>query len=171
VLCANLGVGCFPSTAAAVISGSVPGRLDPHSVSVLTRYLIALNYGNANVMGFEPNPQLLFGMSFTPARVSTLPTESPSANQYTLQPVQVDCSLLETVFTILKHTSGNIKDLCSYHWDGQAGPNVLQYAVSFSVRDCEDGVCGLLTIYHIIRRQQRRALGAGSRGRTSTRHI
>jgi hypothetical protein len=35
---------------------------------------------------------------------------------------------------------------------------MLQYAVSFSVRDCEDGVCRLLTIYHIIRRQQRRAL-------------
>jgi len=31
VLFANLDVGCFPVIADAVISGSVSGRLDPHS--------------------------------------------------------------------------------------------------------------------------------------------
>jgi hypothetical protein len=36
---ANLGVRCFLSTAAAVISGPVPGRLGPNSVDVSTRYL------------------------------------------------------------------------------------------------------------------------------------
>ena len=32
---ANLDVGCFPVKADAVILGSVPGRLDPNSHSVL----------------------------------------------------------------------------------------------------------------------------------------
>jgi hypothetical protein len=32
---ANLDVGCFPVKADAVMLGSVPGRLDPHSHSVL----------------------------------------------------------------------------------------------------------------------------------------
>ena len=35
----NLDVRCFLVKADAVMLGSVPGRLDPNSVSVLTRYL------------------------------------------------------------------------------------------------------------------------------------